>query len=179
MFGKIKKYFTDLGTAAFKSVPSSGNASTTQVVMGNDSRLTNARTPSSHAANSTTYGGGTSSNYGHVKLTDTYNTQQSSVAAANSVGASAKAVQDAYNALNSNFAPTKITDTLSQTVDTKFHVYCFDGNATSNPAPGYGGAIISIPESSSVCVSLLLSSSSRIFTRVYIEGSSWGTWAEH
>ena len=32
-----------LGTAAAKDVPSSGNASTTQVVMGNDSRLTNAR----------------------------------------------------------------------------------------------------------------------------------------
>ena len=102
ILGKIKKYFTDLGTAAFKNVPSSGNAGNDQVVLGNDSRLTNARTPSSHAANSTTYGGGTSSNYGHVKLTDTYNTQQSSVAAANSVGASAKAVQDAYNELNSN-----------------------------------------------------------------------------
>jgi len=32
-----------LGTAAAKDVPSSGNASTTQVVMGNDSRLTNSR----------------------------------------------------------------------------------------------------------------------------------------
>jgi len=32
-----------LGTAAAKDVPSSGNASTTQVVMGNDSRLTDSR----------------------------------------------------------------------------------------------------------------------------------------
>lgn len=104
MFGKIKKFFSDLGTAAFKSVPSSGNASTTQVVMGSDTRLSNSRTPTAHATSSTTYGGGTASNYGHIKLSDTYNTQQSSVAAANSVGASAKAVQDAYNALNSNLA---------------------------------------------------------------------------
>ena len=37
-----------LGTAAAKDVPTSGNASTAQVVMGNDTRLTNARTPSSH-----------------------------------------------------------------------------------------------------------------------------------
>ena len=37
---------TKLGTAAYKNIPSSGNASSTQVVMGNDSRLSNAR-PSS------------------------------------------------------------------------------------------------------------------------------------
>ena len=37
-----------LGTAAAKDVPTSGNASATQVVMGNDSRLTDARTPTAH-----------------------------------------------------------------------------------------------------------------------------------
>lgn len=37
-----------LGTAATKDVAASGNASTTQVVMGNDSRLTDARTPLAH-----------------------------------------------------------------------------------------------------------------------------------
>ena len=37
-----------LGTASSKDVPSSGNASTTQVVMGNDTRLSDARTPVSH-----------------------------------------------------------------------------------------------------------------------------------
>lgn len=43
LFGKIMKWFADLGTAAFKNVASSGNADTTQVVMGNDTRLTDAR----------------------------------------------------------------------------------------------------------------------------------------
>lgn len=46
-----KSQITDLGTigtAAAKDVPSSGDATTAQVVMGNDSRLTNARTPSAH-----------------------------------------------------------------------------------------------------------------------------------
>ena len=38
----------NLGTAATKDVPTSGNASSTQVVMGNDSRLSDARTPTSH-----------------------------------------------------------------------------------------------------------------------------------
>lgn len=37
-----------LGTAAAKNVPSSGNASSTEVVMGNDSRLSDSRTPTAH-----------------------------------------------------------------------------------------------------------------------------------
>ena len=40
--------FPTLGTAAEKNVAASGNASATEVVMGNDSRLTDARTPTSH-----------------------------------------------------------------------------------------------------------------------------------
>lgn len=47
-----------LGTAAAKDVPSSGNASTTQVVMGNDSRLTDSRTPTSHTHGNITNAGG-------------------------------------------------------------------------------------------------------------------------
>ena len=35
---------------------------------GNDSRLSDSRTPTSHASSSTTYGVGTSSNYGHNKV---------------------------------------------------------------------------------------------------------------
>lgn len=35
---------------------------------GNDSRLSDARTPVAHASSATTYGVGTTSNYGHVKL---------------------------------------------------------------------------------------------------------------
>ena len=40
--------FPTLGTAAGKNVAASGNASATEVVMGNDSRLTDARTPTTH-----------------------------------------------------------------------------------------------------------------------------------
>ena len=47
-----------LGTAAAKDVPASGNASTTQVVMGNDSRLTDSRTPTSHTHGNITNAGG-------------------------------------------------------------------------------------------------------------------------
>lgn len=37
-----------LGTAAYVDTPSSGDASSSQIVKGNDSRLTNARTPTAH-----------------------------------------------------------------------------------------------------------------------------------
>ena len=50
-----------LGTASTKNVPTSGNASTTQVVMGNDTRLTNARTPTSHTHGNITNDGKVSS----------------------------------------------------------------------------------------------------------------------
>ncbi len=40
--------FTPFGTAAYKDIPASGDATTSQVVYGTDSRLTNARTPTAH-----------------------------------------------------------------------------------------------------------------------------------
>lgn len=46
-----------LGTASAKDVPASGNASTTQVVLGNDTRLTNSRTPTSHTHGNIQNGG--------------------------------------------------------------------------------------------------------------------------
>ena len=46
--GTVDDVLDGLGTASTKDVPVSGNASTTEVVMGNDSRLTDARTPVAH-----------------------------------------------------------------------------------------------------------------------------------
>ena len=50
---------TAIGTAAAKNVPTSGNASASQVVMGNDTRLTDARTPTSHNQAASTITAGT------------------------------------------------------------------------------------------------------------------------
>ena len=49
--------------------------------------------PTSHAVANTTYGSGTATNYGHVKLSDTYNTVEANADAAHGVGASALAMQ--------------------------------------------------------------------------------------
>ena len=43
-----KNKLDTLGTVATKNVAASGNASTTEVVMGNDTRLTDSRTPTAH-----------------------------------------------------------------------------------------------------------------------------------
>lgn len=52
--------------------------------------------PTSHASTTTEYGGGDSTHYGHVKVSDNYET--SAGTAAQSVAASSKAVSDAYGA---------------------------------------------------------------------------------
>lgn len=46
-----------LGTASTKDVPTSGNASTTQVVLGSDTRLSDSRTPTSHTHGNIQNGG--------------------------------------------------------------------------------------------------------------------------
>ena len=68
---------------------------------GNDSRLSDSRTPKSHAATATTYGAGNTTNFGHVKVSDSYATVDSAATAANSIAASAYALQSVYNELKS------------------------------------------------------------------------------
>ena len=56
------------------------------------------KAPIDHASTDTTYGASTSVNYGHVKLSDSYTS--SAGAASASIGASSKAVADAYKDVN-------------------------------------------------------------------------------
>lgn len=78
--------------------------------VGNDSRLSNARQPKTHADANNSYGGGTSTNFGHIKLTDTYSVDTPSVVeygADTSVAPSAYALQKVYNDLSTQMAETK------------------------------------------------------------------------
>ena len=75
------------------------------VCQGNDSRLSNSRTPTAHASTATTYGVGNASNYGHVKLSDTWTSSVG--AAANAIGASQAALYNSsYNATNKEYTFT-------------------------------------------------------------------------
>ncbi len=84
---------------------------------GNDSRLSDARTPKSHAASTaSSYGAGTASQYGHVMLTDTYSVTSPSAStngAATSIAASAYALQQAYSTLNSKINQNEYKDITS------------------------------------------------------------------
>ena len=71
-----EKYHTPSSASGVKIATGTGVAdmyvptgtSSSTVCAGNDSRLSNSRTPTSHASSATTYGVGTSSSYGHVKV---------------------------------------------------------------------------------------------------------------
>ena len=69
------------------------------------------RAPINHAAEDTTYGGGTASAFGHVKLSDTYDSSVSGANAAGSIGASQNALYNAFNSLNGSKAPTSHAST--------------------------------------------------------------------
>ena len=98
-----------VGVAALTS----GWADTGYLTKTNLKTFLGSMTPSSHASTATTYGVGTASNYGHVKLSDTYASNVG--AAANSIGASQSALYNAYAACAKK--ATAQTFTATQTFD--------------------------------------------------------------
>lgn len=68
-----------------------------------------SRAPVSHASSATTYGTGTSSNYGHVKLSDA--TNGTAAAASGGTAATPKAVADAITAARNGMIPSSYLDT--------------------------------------------------------------------
>ena len=89
------------------------NSATTYSRVSNDSgatwtawtkHATGDTVPTNHAAAATTYGKGTATNYGHVRLSDDYTT--SGGAAEDGVAASSKALNDAYNELKTSAGNT-------------------------------------------------------------------------
>jgi len=86
-FGKIKKAITDL---------ISHLADATRHITAAERTTWNSKAPTSHASTSTTYGVGTSSNYGHLKITDSVSSTATDTAA------SAKAVKSAYDVAEAN-----------------------------------------------------------------------------
>lgn len=83
-FGKIKKAITDF---------ISHLADSTKHITSAERTAWNGKAPTSHASTATTYGVGTSANYGHLKITD------SKASTATDTAASAKALKEVYDAL--------------------------------------------------------------------------------
>ncbi len=84
------------------------NASVASKLSEVDTKIA-GKAPISHASSATTYGVGSDSNYGHVKLTSTYSSSDTSKAV------TGKAVASAISASTSTFAPTVSTVSLKGT----------------------------------------------------------------
>lgn len=127
-------YFWQKIKATFAMIADIPAASSTTPVMdgtgatGTDSTYARAdhvhpsdtsRAPTNHASTETTYGKGTSSNYGHVKLSDS--TTATTAAASGGTAATPKAVKDALDAAKAyadGKADTNTTYTISKSGDT-------------------------------------------------------------
>lgn len=100
------------------------------------------KAPIDHSATATTYGGGTASKYGHVKVSDNYTTSDG--AASDSVAASSKALNDAYTALNNAKAiedHASTATTYGVGTGTKYgHLKVSDSHTTSDGAAADGVA---------------------------------------
>ena len=102
-----------------------GNTAGT-VCQGNDPRLSDSRTPTGHASPNNSYGVGSASNYGHVKLSDAVNSNSD---ATSGVSATPKAVKEAYDLASSKSNPlsrqsgntTVYVDGLNHTWSISFH----------------------------------------------------------
>lgn len=99
----------------------------------------NGFAPYPHAISSTYYGGGNDTNYGHVKLSDSYTT--SGGAASASVAASSKAVADLYGAIryrNGSVATTAINSSTAPGIIVHPAFLGFFGNIRVNRTSATG-----------------------------------------
>ena len=77
--------------------------------------LLNAKAPTSHASTATTYGKGTASNYGHVRLSDS---TSSTSAASAGIAATPKAVKAAYDLANTASTAAAAAQSTAETAST-------------------------------------------------------------
>ena len=128
--------YSGLGTAAYKDVPTSGNASTTQVVMGDDTRLTDARNAAdvsawAKAANKPSYGGS------EITLTDYAKaSSKQNVAASDSTNSAIGKIEYRVESNESNIS--SIQDKSDRIVmdSNETTILYFQGTQPSNPHDG-------------------------------------------
>lgn len=116
--------------------------------------LLNAKAPTSHASTATSYGMGTASNYGHVKLSDS---TSSTSAASAGIAASPKAVKAAYDLASA-------ANTAASTAQTAAAA----AQSTANAAmPKSGGTFTGVVTGSPV------TASSWSFKNISVHTSTW------
>ena len=112
-FGKIKKAITDF---------ISHLADTTKHITSTERTTWNNKAPTAHASTATTYGVGTSANYGHLKITDSVNSSATDTAA------SAKAIKLVADTLSS--LQTSVTSLQNAGADIQVVYGSYTGTGT-------------------------------------------------
>lgn len=104
---------TNAQTSADNAQASANKAQTTAdnaaTAATNAQTTANGKAPTSHASSETTYGKGTSSNYGHVKLSDSTSTTSGASAGIAATPTAVKAAYDLANTAKSNAATAQTT----------------------------------------------------------------------
>ena len=105
LFGKLKKAMTSLITHL---------ADTTGHITATERVTWNGKAPTSHSSSATTYGVGTSSNYGHLKITDAVNSTATDTAAS---AKAVKTVNDKIANLNTSLSQSGYTLLKTETIN--------------------------------------------------------------
>ncbi|MCI8548900.1 MAG: hypothetical protein HFJ38_08500, partial [Bacilli bacterium] len=137
------------------------------------------KAPKNHAASQTTYGGGTSASYGHVKLSDNYTSSAGD--AAHSIGASSIAVANAYaNSFVRRGSFTGNIDNLRTATDNG--TYWVDLSTITGDKPsGSGSAVLEVVNGGGTTVQKMYihgatnASINRIAYRLYAN-NQWYPW---
>ena len=137
------------------------------------------KAPKNHAASQTTYGGGTSASYGHVKLSDNYTSSAGD--AAHSIGASSTAVANAYaNSFVRRGSFTGNIDNLRTATDNG--TYWVDLSTITGDKPsGSGSAVLEVVNGGGTTVQKMYihgatnASINRIAYRLYAN-NQWYPW---
>ena len=143
--------------------------------------------PTSHASTDTTYGIGTGSNYGHVKLSDATN---STSAASAGMAASPKAVKAAYDLANTakngsfiikatNPITTTTDDTTANWETQGAGVYWYSTNNCLNDQPSQYGFLINCSQGTDIFQIWNAQSGGPIYTRSGNKNGWNGSWVKH
>lgn len=100
----------------------------------------NGKAPTSHASTATTYGAGTGSNYGHVKLSDSTSTTSGASAGVAATPTAVKAAYDLANTANTAASNAATTASAAQTTAEAAQVTADNASAAATAAmPKSGG----------------------------------------
>lgn len=142
------------------------------VCEGNDSRLSNSRTPTSHASSATTYGEGTNVNYGHVRLSSPMTAATSQASGTNDSRCAEGYRYISQTSVNLNYFTEEGHFTLYN-VTTRTN---FPTEVTVPSTPAYYLEVKRMYSASAVVQVLYVRGTTEVWIRYSTSATSWGAW---